>query len=165
MAEDTKETIKEAEIITAEAVKVKNKPYSKSRLLNKLTHKQKRFVKEYIKNPGISLAQAALNAGYDCKSRQMASQTGHAVMKNPAVQSALKQFVLDGNLDTEAIKAYADILHSDLSMLEGKDKIGLMNTKLKVVEEINKIQGNYAPKRTENKSARVTFTIPKRNND
>ena len=162
------EEVKEAEVIdqtkssNTTTTHLKAKPYSKKKLLNKLTHKQKRFVKEYLKDPGISLADAALNAGYNCKNRQMASQTGHAVMNHPAVQSALKQFVLDGNLDKEAIKAYSDILHSSVDELEGRDKINLMNTKLKVVEEINKIQGNYAPRQTISKHARINMTLSQR---
>lgn len=153
MAEDIKKEESKEVVVTPKA-----KPYSKPR---KLTPKQINFIKEKIKDPTISNAQAAINAGYEAGNRNLASRTGHAVMNNPLVQSELKKYIVDGALDIKAQEAYTKILNRELGTIDKEsDKANWAALQTKVIQEIHKIQGNYSPKKSETKRANFNFNIP-----
>lgn len=142
-----------------EGVIVKNKPYSLKK--KELTYKERRLVQEKIQNPAISNAQAVINAGYNCKNRNIASRVANVILNKPHIQSELKRYIIENNLDDKAISALNDILNEDTSTMEkASERVAARKLKLEVIQEISKIQGNYAPKTSISKSAKVIIQSP-----
>jgi len=77
-----------------------------------MSHKQRRFVKEYVSNGG-NATQAALQA-YDCSSPSVARAVGCEVLAKPYVREEIQQVMDRVGLQTEdAVKTIKDALDAD----------------------------------------------------
>lgn len=123
---------------------------------HKLTKKQAGFIREYIK-PNISQARAVFNAGYNAKNMDNASRIGNELIKNPRVCSALDEIIYGNALDQEISDTYKEILTQRFDNEDVNIRIKAQDLKLKAIQQLNRLKGKEAPKKTEHVRKTASF--------
>lgn len=92
--------------------------------MKKLTDKQERFIKEYLKD--LNATQAAIRAGY---AEARAQQTGSDILKLPHIQIAIEQAQSKRN---ERLDVDADYVLNRLVEIDQMDALDILNDKLEI---------------------------------
>lgn len=113
--------------------------------MNDLTEMQYLFIKHYVNN-GFSASKAAISAGYseDFAKHQSSKLANHPVVReriNHLLERTVK-ITLDDKIDY-LLKMLDDIIPKDGS----EPKRNLYNTAIKIVSELNRMMGDYAPEK------------------
>lgn len=115
-----------------------------------------------IKNGATSLSEAVRDAGFKGEPHKIAWN----LMQRPHIRSQVKEYIEGGNYDEKIKNTLHDILDRDLNTADTATNFSLIaGTKLKAIQEINKIQGNYAPLKTEEKKAHFKINLPLMDSD
>ena len=109
-----------------------------------LTKRQQIFVEHYLSNGGHG-RNAALSAGY---AEKYAYNAASRLLKNPAVKAAIEA-------QQQATFAVLKITREDKlkklwAIAEESYEVGKFKPAIAAIAELNKMQGDYAPVKTEN---------------
>lgn len=112
----------------------------------KLTIKEKKFTKALVKSGNV--ADAVLDAGYNCKDRNVARSLGHKMIAKPIIQKAI-DIVID-DLYPEAASESIGVLREILN-----DPTQGSMARIKAIETLAKFKGWNAP--TKHMTAKVNI--------
>lgn len=116
----------------------------------KTTLKQKAFVKELVKTKNGT--QAIINAGYNVKSRQIASNMAVENLKKTNIQNALLVELEKVGLTDSRI---AELLEEAIVSGVGRDSRN--SDALRGLDMLNKMKGTYAPKKIDKRE--ISFSL------
>lgn len=116
-----------------------------------LRQRQKAFVQYYIAN-GFNATRAAISAGY---SRKTAYSIGHENLSKPEIRSFMEQTMKEMMDEAGAgVKWRIEMLKLavDKAVTGQTNKDGVVDVDgvIKPIQELNKMQGTYAPTQTQN---------------
>lgn len=120
--------------------------------MKKLTPKQKKFCKTYLVN-GFNATQAAISAGFSEKS---ADKIGSQVLGKTRVKEFLHKRMaeIEEKLDMTAewkLEKLKKCIELSMPEINGETVLENHNAFLGAITESNKMQGHYAPQKTESK--------------
>ena len=119
--------------------------------MDELRPKQKKFVKEYIKNGG-NATQAVLDAQYKPNNKNTAGSIGSENLKKPKIQKALKS-IADSLPDEDLIKVHKEGLKASKEVWKNNNESGEIekvseepdySTRHKYLDSAYKLKGSYA---------------------
>lgn len=116
---------------------------------HRLNPRQIAFVREYLLNPGQSKKKLMITAGYTPASAENGAMNP---LRKSTVQGAIADYVRAGGYNSRIAQTYDEILAMNPNSYDDvSEKTAIARTKLAAVQDLNKIQGNYAATKVEKK--------------
>jgi phage terminase small subunit len=125
--------------------------------MDELKPKQKKFVKEYIKNGGNG-TQAVIDAGYKVKDRKVAGVVSAENLAKPSIAKVVKS-LSEAFTDKELIKVHKEGLQASKKIFKNNNESGEVElvgdepdypTRHKYLETAYKLKGSFAPEKSVN---------------
>lgn len=117
----------------------------------KLRYKEKRFVKEYIKNNGNG-KQAVIAAGYNSS---YPDKMANKILNRPHIQHTMAQILAERDVDYQGMAA--ELLLDVINTAKASPDL---KAKTDALDKVAKILGLAAPKEVHNKTLKATVKLP-----
>lgn len=127
----------------------------------KVTAKQAAFVTNLLE--GATPTQSIIDAGYNCSTRQSAAVMASEALNIPNIRDLLFKRIDEGSYHDKFIKTWDKILDENTNDIWDIDqRMKTHSTKLAALQQIARIRGLEAPKRTEKATVDLTNLLPQR---